>query len=128
MSYGTRYSRHRGWWGYMKFIVRKYGFLHDKPTEGLEHREMEAVRRALNATLRLRDGRNRIELIELVIWKRSHNLQGAAMKLGVSDRTALRWHGDFIKTVAREFFGEEAFEYENTKNPEGIEHENQSQT
>ena len=82
MSYGTRYSRHRGWWGYMKFLVRKYGFLHDKETEGLERREMEAVRRALEATLRLRDGRNRAELIELVIWKRSHSIAGAARKLG----------------------------------------------
>lgn len=127
MSYGTRYSRHRGWWGYMKFIVRKYGFLHDKPVEGLERREMEAVGRALDSTLKLRDGRNRAELIELVIWKRSHNLQGAAMKLGVSERTALRWHGDFIKAVAREFFGEEAFEYEKRIKAEEEDHGNQSQ-
>ena len=118
MSYGTRYSRHRGWWGYMKFLVRKYGFLHDKPVEGLERREMEAVRRALEATLRLRDGRNRAELIELVIWKRSHSIAGAARKLGVSERTALRWHGDFIKAVAREFFGEDAFEFEKKREEE----------
>lgn len=118
MSYGTRHSRKRGWWGYMKFIVRKYGSLKDKPTEGLELREVEAVRRACEATLRLRDGRNRIDLIDMIFWRRSHNLQGAAMKLGVSDRTALRWHGDFIKAVAREFFGEEAFAYETKQGEE----------
>ena len=121
MSYGTRYSRHRGWWGYMKFIVRKYGSLKDKPTEGLERREMEAVRRACERTLRLRDGRTRMDLIEIVFWKRSHNLQGAAMKIGVSDRTALRWHGDFIKAVSMEFFGEEASEYEKKSKTEEIE-------
>ena len=127
MSYGTRYSRHRGWWGYMKFLVRKYGSLKDKATEGLEHREMEAVRRACERTLRLPDGRNRLDLIELVFWKRSHNLQGAAMKVSVSDRTALRWHGDFIKAVAREFFGEEALEYEKKNHKEENKDDRQSQ-
>ena len=126
MSYGTRYSRHRGWWGYMKFIVRKYGFLHDTETRGMEKREMEAVDRAIEATMRLRDGRNRIELIELIFWRRSHNLAGAALKLGVSDRTALRWHGEFIKDVAREFFGDDAIDYEKKENKEE-ENENQSQ-
>lgn len=127
MSYGTRHSRKRGWWGYMKFIVRKYGSLKDKTTDGLERREMEAVRRACESTIRLRDGRNRLDLIDLIFWKRSHNLQGAALKLSVSDRTALRWHGDFIKAVAREFFGEEAFIDEKKKQTEEKNHDNQSQ-
>ena len=105
MSYGTRHSRNRGWWSYMKFITRKYGRVRE-PGSDMERREMEAVHRAVDETFRTRDGRSRVELIELVYWRQSHKLQGAAMKLGISERTALRWHGDFIKAVAAEFFGD----------------------
>lgn len=107
MSYGTRHSRSRGWWGYMKFIVRKYGSVREPKTE-LERREVEAVRRAVDETFRSRDGKNRVELIELCYWRRSHSLAGAAQKLNVSERTALRWHGEFIKAVAAEFFGDQS--------------------
>lgn len=108
LSYGSRHARNRGWWGYMKYIVRNYG--NASPGEAiteLERREREAVRRAVDETFRAGSGRLRIELIEMVYWRKSHQLQGAAMKLGISERTALRWHGDFIKTVAAEFFGDQ---------------------
>lgn len=98
-------TRHRGWWGYMKYITRKYGTVKE-PKTALERRELDAVHRAVDETFRTRDGRSRVELIEMCYWRRSHNLAGAAMKLGISERTALRWHGDFIKTVAAEFFGD----------------------
>ena len=127
MSYGSRHSRNRGWWGYMKYLVRKYGSLKDKKTAGLEKREMDAVRRACEYTLRLRDGRDRMALVEIVFWKRTHNLQGAALKLSVSERTALRWHGDFIKAVAREFFGEDAFYDEKKKQTEEQKNDSQNE-
>ena len=91
----NRHARNRGWWGYMKYIVRKYG-------SGLE-----AVRRAVDETFRTRDGASRVEFIEMIYWRRSHSLQGAAMKIGISERTGLRWHGEFIKLVAAEFFGDQ---------------------
>lgn len=105
MSY-NRHARNRGWWGYMKYIVRKYGSKRE-PSSNLERREMEAVQRAVEETYRSRDGASRIEFIELIYWRRSHNLQGASLKLGISDRTGLRWNGEFIKTVAAEFFGDQ---------------------
>lgn len=89
----------------MKYIVRKYGSVKEPKAE-LERRELEAVSRAVDETFRTRDGKSRIELIEMCYWRRSHNIAGAAMELGVSERTALRWHGEFIKTVAAEFFGD----------------------
>lgn len=64
-------------------------------------KELDAVSAAIRATENLPNGKDRIKLIELVFWRRSHTLQGAAIKLHVSERTARRWHTDFIKTVAR---------------------------
>ena len=107
-------TRNRGWWGYMKYIVRKYGSVKEPETE-LERREMEAVRRAVDETFRTRDGRSRVELIEMCFWRRSHSIAGAAMKLGISERTALRWHGEVIKTVAAEFFGDKSLRDEGKK-------------
>lgn len=69
-----------------------------------KQREYEAVRRALACTERLKTGKDRISLIDMVFWKRSHTLSGAAYKLGLSDRTAQRYHEEFIKTVAT-FYG-----------------------
>lgn len=107
MNHGTRHARNRGWWGYMKYITRKYGSI-KIPSSDFERRELEAVQRAVDETVQMRDGLSRVEFIEMYYWKRSHSLQGAAMKLGVSERTALRWHGEFIKCVAAEFFGDDS--------------------
>lgn len=117
MSYGSRHARNRGWWGYMKYITRKYGSV-KSPSSDLERRELDAVKRAVDETFRVRDGVSRIEFIEMIYWRRSHSLQGAAMKIGISERTALRWHGEFIKTVAAEFFGDESLREDRGKKKE----------
>ncbi len=80
------------------------------PTEEAALRELppkeqlryEAVERALKKTRRLRDGGWRVRLIELVYFKRSHTLSGAAEQCRASHSTAVRWHGDFIRAVADE--------------------------
>lgn len=107
MSHGPQPSQNRGWWGYMKYIVRSYA-AREAPATDLERREREAVRRAVDETFRTKSGRLRVELIEMVYWRKTDKLYGAAMKLGISERTALRWHGEFIKTVAAEFFGDKS--------------------
>ena len=101
----NRHTRNRGWWGYMKYIVRKYGSGRE-PASDLERREMEAVRRAVDETLRSSSGKTRIEMVELVFWRQSHTLTGAALKLHLSERTAQRWHQEFIRCVAAEFFAD----------------------
>ena len=68
---------------------------------GQRAREFYGVRNAIIKTARLQDGPERLKLIETVFWKRSHTLAGAAALCNVSERTARRWHGDFIRLTAR---------------------------
>lgn len=62
--------------------------------------EYDAVRKAIEATERMRTGQDRMKLMSLVFWKQSHTLQGAAMAVNVSYDTAIDYHGDFIMMVA----------------------------
>ena len=64
-------------------------------------REMDAVRRAVEYTLNLKDGPERMKLIELVFWKRTHTLVGACLEINTSERTGQRWHAEFIHEVAK---------------------------
>ena len=43
----------------------------------------------------------RIDLINMVYWKQTHTLHGAAMALYIDYETAKRWQQDFILRVAR---------------------------
>lgn len=62
-------------------------------------RELDAVNRAIELTKLMKTGDEQIKLIDLVFWKKSHNIAGAAMILYVSEITAKRWHADFIRRV-----------------------------
>ena len=64
---------------------------------------MRAVERAIAETKKLRDGSERLRLIGLVFWKRTHTLAGACEACHVSERTGQGWHSEFIHAVAREF-------------------------
>ena len=66
-------------------------------------REYEAVHLAIQETRQLPSGADRLRLIRLVYWKRSHTLTGAALAVHVSFPTAKRWHGEFIRRVARNY-------------------------
>ena len=66
-------------------------------------REYEAVRRAVETTGRYRNGRERLKVIRLVLWDRSHTLEGAAQAVPCSIATAKRWHGQFIMLVAKSY-------------------------
>ena len=69
---------------------------------GQREREYEAVRKAIEITRRRKDGTEVLKLIDLVFWKRSHTLSGAALKCCVSYRTACEWHGFFIRLTAKQ--------------------------
>lgn len=75
--------------------------LRELPTT--EQREYEAVRRAIQQTRRYPNGRDRLRVIRLVLWDRSHTLEGAALMVPCSERTARRWHAEFIKAVAKNY-------------------------
>ncbi len=65
-----------------------------------EQRRYDAVSAALEETGRMRDGQQRIRLIERVYFRRSHTLYGAAQEVPVSEITAKRWNGQFVRLVA----------------------------
>lgn len=90
------------WWGYVKAMIRKYK-ADDGDLFGVALREHIAVEAAIEQTNAYPDGRERLTLVSLVFWKRTHTLEGAAMAVNVSDRTARRWHTDFIRLVAKEY-------------------------
>lgn len=79
-----------------------------KPVETLALRELpkaeqkqyDAVVGAISMTKRLKDGEERLKLIDMVFWKKTRNLQGAAMVCNVSYGTAKRWHKEFIISTA----------------------------
>lgn len=70
-----------------------------------EQRSLDAVEAAIRATMRRKDGKERLDLIRLVYWPKRYDqadtIERAAVKIPVSRRTAMRWHRDFILTVAR---------------------------
>lgn len=65
-----------------------------------KQREYEAVRQTVLQTKQLRTGSDRLKLIDMVFWKRTHTLSGAALALNISYDTAIDYHGDFIMLVA----------------------------
>lgn len=62
---------------------------------------VDAISSALDEISRRRDGDEIIRLVDLVHFRRSHTLYGAAMVLNMSEITAKRKNGDFIKLVAK---------------------------
>lgn len=70
-----------------------------------EQKSLDAVEAAIRATLRRKDGEEKLELIGLVYWPKDYRqaltLREAGDRLYISEITAKRWHRDFILTVAR---------------------------
>ena len=84
------------WWGYAKGMIRRY-------PDAVNAREHSAVERAVGVTRGLPDGAERMALVDMIFWRRSHTLSGAADACHVSERTARRWHTAFIRLVAQKF-------------------------
>lgn len=91
------------WWGYIKAVIRRYPALKDIEVSGIALREKEAVEAAIVSTERMPNGRDRLTLVGMVFWEQTHTLEGAALMIPCSERTARRWHTDFIKLVAKKF-------------------------
>ncbi len=49
-----------------------------------------------------RPDRNKLLLLQMVYFRFTHSLLGAAAILGISERTAKRWNGEMLEFVARE--------------------------
>ena len=62
-------------------------------------RELDAVEMAIKKTKLLKTGLERLKLVDMVFWKQSHTLDGAAYALCFSYETAKQYHSDFIRLV-----------------------------
>lgn len=73
----------------------------DAPTSD-EQKERYAVAKAIEATRQHPQGHERLALIRAVYWEKpARILQEAAFDLHISEITAKRWHGDFIRLVGK---------------------------
>mgnify|MGYP002518080551 CR=1 FL=1 len=60
-----------------------------------------AVKSAINDTLTLPDGHERMKIVDMCYFKKAKSFIGAAMEVGVSERTAYRWCDDFVRNVEK---------------------------
>lgn len=79
--------------------------------------EYDAVRRAIEVTGMLKTGTDRLRIVELVFFKQSHTLDGAAYATNISYDTAIGYHGDFIMIVA---YFRELITYEELRNEQKV--------
>lgn len=61
--------------------------------------DYDAVTKAIERTSRLKTGPERLKLIDMVFWKQSHTLDGAAFALGYSYENGRRFHQEFLRLV-----------------------------
>lgn len=64
-----------------------------------QERELEAVEKAIKTTRRGPDGKIRMKVVELVYFRNTHTIEGAAQKVHVSYNTAWKWTDSFIRRV-----------------------------
>ena len=65
-----------------------------------EQKEHDAVMLAIKRTKNMPDGKIRMAIVRLTLWGK-YNLDGAAMQVHTSERTAKRYRWQFIMLVAR---------------------------
>lgn len=61
--------------------------------------EYDAVTQAIEKTKMKKNGEIRLALIDMVFWKQSHTLGGAAYKIGYSYDMARRYQQEFLRLV-----------------------------
>lgn len=91
------------WWGYVKAIIRRYPALKDRDVSGISKREKDAVQEAIKTVEKMSNGMDVLAIIDMVFWKRTHTLSGAALQIPCSERTAQEYHRQFIRLVAKNF-------------------------
>ena len=89
------------WWGHVKGMIRRYPDRKGRDLHGVALAEYEAVQAAIDETAQMDEGAQRIALVGMIFWGNQYKLTGAALRIPCSERTALRWHSDFIKLVAK---------------------------
>lgn len=73
-----------------------------KQLDADDQKVYDAVSRAIELTRLQPDGKRRMDMIALVYWSpKPMTLKSAALHLYISERTAKRWHGYFVRCVAK---------------------------
>lgn len=68
-----------------------------------KQRKLDAIETAIRKTqINYSDADLRLTVINLVYWKKTHTIAGAALKIPCHVTTAGRWQADFIWAVAEE--------------------------
>ncbi len=115
------------WWGYVRNMIRDYPTLKQirsrtgppitlvesstgRTIQALpinrmspeDQKALDAVESALAETAASPGGSRKQKLIHLMYWAdRRLTAKSAAEHLGISEITAKRWHGEFVRRVAR---------------------------
>ena len=92
-----------GWWGYVKSMARQYPARSRLAVSGPEAREQAAVETAIQYTMGLPDGEERMRLVRRSLLQHTHTLEGAAMEVPCSYATARRWHKEFLQQIAKAY-------------------------
>lgn len=92
---------HYPWWGYVRWMVREYATQCLEDLTGVEAVNCESVLDAVTATERMTNGGNRLKLIKMIHWNRTHTLEGAAVAIPCARSTAAKWQREFFEEVAQ---------------------------
>ena len=68
-----------------------------------KQREFDAVDKAIQATRKMPNGKERMKVISLVYWKEGLTIEGAAQRIPCSKETAWRYHRDFVRLVGKKY-------------------------
>ncbi len=67
----------------------------------VKQKEFDSVSAAVKATQKMPNGRDRLAVIDLVLWKQRTTIEGAAQRVHCSKETAWRYHRDFVRLVGK---------------------------
>lgn len=95
-------KQHYSWWGYVRSIVREYKTCSDRETlSGVALQNSTAVFDAIIDTERMEGGENRLKVIRLLHWDKTHTVDGAAGMIPCARSTVGKWQREFFEEVAR---------------------------
>lgn len=66
-----------------------------------KQKEYDSVSRAIAITRMMPNGKERLGIVNLVLWKQTHTIEGASTQLHISQAQAWRFHRDFIRLVGK---------------------------
>lgn len=88
------------WYGIVKKMVMRYPGLKAEESE-MAVLYTAAIEKAIRETESLDNGECRMQAIELVLFKKTHTIDGAAMEVNYSAPSIIKWINKFINEVGR---------------------------